>query len=160
MEHAATQSQFDITSQMDFLVPLKQVGMITRSVLESITLFYRPRRIIVISAKSEGALLTYLLPYWEVGRVEFIDEESYFLRNYNLTLGDILSQYDGTRDGDHREPGWWLQQLLKLGACTQIPDISEFYVVWDGKDFFFNFLLLRTIFRRFGANTSLETLRA
>lgn len=161
MEHAATQSQFDITSKMDFLVPLKQVGKITRAVLESITLFYQPRRIIVVSAKSEGALLAYLLPYWEVGRVEFIDEESYFLKNYNLTLEDILSRYDGTREGDHRESGWWLQQLIKLGACTQVPDISDHYVVWDGKHLKLQCVLLFNDFiRRFGTNATLEALRA
>jgi hypothetical protein len=35
--------------------------------------------------------------------------------------------------GDQREPGWWIQQLIKLGASTQIPNISPTYVVWDGK---------------------------
>lgn len=35
--------------------------------------------------------------------------------------------------GDQREPGWWIQQLIKLGAATQIENISPTYVVWDGK---------------------------
>jgi len=34
--------------------------------------------------------------------------------------------------GDQREPGWWVQQLIKLGAATQIQGISSVYVVWDG----------------------------
>ena len=136
MEHPASESQFEVTSQMDFIVPLKQVGLVTRSVLESITLFYKPRRIIVVSAKSEGEILSILLPYWEVGKVEFVEEETFFLKNFNLTLEEILCQFDVRRNGDQREPGWWLQQLIKLGASSQIPNVSDYYVVWDGKSYF------------------------
>lgn len=40
--------------------------------------------------------------------------------------------------GDQREPGWWIQQLIKLGGATQIANISSTYVVWDGKEWLFN----------------------
>jgi hypothetical protein len=132
MEHIIDSSELEITSEMDFVVPLKQVGLITRAVLEALHRFYRPRRIFVISSNREALMLRILLPYWEVGYVEFIAEETFFVPNYNLLLSDLLKEYDTNRPGDQREPGWWIQQLIKLGAATQIPDISTYYAVWDG----------------------------
>jgi hypothetical protein len=135
MEHIATQVEFEITSEMDFIVPLKQIGVITRAVLEAITMFYRPRRIFVVSAKIEEQLLSSLVPYWDVDNVQFIEEEKFFIDNFNLTLNDIMYYYNENRVGDQREPGWWIQQLIKLGAATQIADISSSYVVWDGNTY-------------------------
>ena len=100
MEHTATSDEMVAMSIVDFVVPLKQVGIITRSVLEAIHNFYRPRRIIVVTKKSEADILTKLLPYWNVGRVECIDEETFFIRNFNLSFTDITAQYDPTRSGD------------------------------------------------------------
>ena len=117
---------------VDFIVPLKQVGLITRSVLEAIREFYQPRRIIVVTRKAEGAILRKLSPFWRCGVIETIDEETFFVPNFNLTFEDIVSEYDANRPGDQREPGWWIQQLIKLGAGTQIPNVSPTYVVWDG----------------------------
>lgn len=69
---------------------------------------------------------------WEINNVETIAEEDFFLPNFGLTLDDLVAQYDRNRIGDQREPGWWIQQLIKLGAGTQIPGISPVYIVWDG----------------------------
>lgn len=133
MYHVPDESEYEITSKLDFVVPLKQVGLITRAVLESIHTFYNPRRIIIISSKVEGNIVRALSPHWNAGVIEFVDEETFFERNYNLSIQQILSQYDATREGDQREPGWWIQQLIKLGAASQIPNISTHYVVWDGE---------------------------
>lgn len=136
MEHKVCESELELTSCMDFVVPLKQVGLITRAVLEAIHRFYRPRRIIIVTAKKEERVLMQLVQYWDVGRVEFIAEETFFYQSFQLHLSDIVREYDTTRDGDQREPGWWIQQLIKLGAASEIPDISANYVVWDGKFLF------------------------
>jgi len=111
---------------------LKSVGLITRSVLEAIRIFYKPRRIIVVTAYEEAKILSELVKRWKCGVVECIDEEHFFVNNFNLCLAEIRSVYDFNRVGDQREPGWWIQQLIKLGAATQIKDISDVYVVWDG----------------------------
>lgn len=132
MEHLNNQVEVEIIKDIDFIVPLKQVGLITRAVLESIHLFYKPRRIIVVTSKSESLILEKLAPYWGIGPLLIFKEEMFFERNFGLSLDDILSEYDVNRPGDQREAGWWIQQLIKLGAATQIPDISEVYVVWDG----------------------------
>lgn len=133
MFHETNETEFEITSKLDFIVPLKQVGLITRAVVEAIHAFYAPRRIIIISSKAEGKIVRALSPYWDVGVIEFVDEETFFELNYNLSIKQILSEYDAKREGDQREPGWWIQQLIKLGAASQIPGISTHYVVWDGK---------------------------
>ena len=133
MKHIPDAREMEIYSKMDFVVPLKQVGLITRAVVEAIYLFYAPRRIIIVSSRSEGSIVKTLAPYWNAGIIEFIDEETFFERNYHLTIQQILAEYDPKREGDQREPGWWIQQLIKLGAATQIPNISTHYVVWDGE---------------------------
>jgi hypothetical protein len=133
MYHTADEAEYEITSKLDFVVPLKQVGLITRAVLEAIHQFYGPRRIIVISSKAEGKIVKSLSPHWNAGVIDFIDEETFFERNLNVTIQQIHAEYDSKREGDQREPGWWIQQLIKLGAASQIPNISTHYVVWDGK---------------------------
>lgn len=86
-------------SGVDFIVPLKQVGIITRSVLEAIQRFYRPRRIIVVTKKIEVDILKKLTPYWDVGPVEYMDEAVFFVRNFELSFEDIIAEYDASRPG-------------------------------------------------------------
>jgi hypothetical protein len=132
-EHKISKSELELTCDIDFVVPLKQVGLITRAVLEAIRLFYKPRRIIVVTAKEEANVLKELVKRWKCGVVECLEEETFFENNFSLSLEKIRSYYDFNRPGDQREPGWWIQQLIKLGAAYQIKDISPVYVVWDGK---------------------------
>lgn len=102
MEHISTPEEMKAMSAMDFVLPLKQVGLITRSVLEAIREFYNPRRIIVVTKKIEGQVLLGLLPYWNVGKVECLDEEAFFLRNFNLSFNDIIAEYDVKRIGEKK----------------------------------------------------------
>ena len=121
---------------MDFIIPLKKVGIFTRAVFESIYLYYNPRRIVVVTISEEiQTLKNLILEYkWILGNLEiiYIEETSFFTTNgLNLTLESILEEYDETIPGNQREPGWWIQQLIKLGAPSQVPNISPVYVVWD-----------------------------
>ena len=99
MEHLALSEEMSAMSTVDFIVPLKQVGIISRSVLEAIHEFYRPRRIIVVTKKVEGEILNRLLPYWRVGPVQCIDEDTFFIPNFGLTFEAIVKEYDPTRPG-------------------------------------------------------------
>ena len=145
MEHSATIEELSITSQIDFIVPLKQLGIITRAVLEGIFTMHNPRRIIIIAPATEKDIFYTVIPLWEVGKVEFMSEDEFFSL-LNITVEQLLAEYDSQREGDQREPGWWIQQLIKLGAAF-LPDLSETYVVWDGEliVLFFHF---RTSFNR------------
>lgn len=64
IEHPPTGKEFELMERVDFVVPLKQVGLITRAVLEAIHLFYNPRRIVVITAQDEATILTQLVKRW------------------------------------------------------------------------------------------------
>ncbi len=116
MEHSIDWSEFEILRETDFIVPLKQVGLITRTVLEAVHLFYRPRRIVVVTARSEAVLLRLLSPFWSVGpALQIIAEEDYFMPNFGLSLLDLLAEYDTSRSDDRqREPGWWIQVCIHM----------------------------------------------
>ena len=119
---------------MDFVIPLKKVGLFTRSVLEGIELFYHPKRVIIVTNKQEITFLEKELPLWKVGLIQMIPEESFFLENYGLTMENLENEFqpeEKSKEVNHREFGWWYQQMIKLGASTQIKDISRKYVVWD-----------------------------
>jgi hypothetical protein len=121
-----------LTENIDFVVPIKKVGLFTRAVLEGIHSFYRPRRIIVIIQQSEIVIFIKLSQKWNLENIEMIDETLFFQRNFHLTMEDLEKEFQTTNDKMHREFGWWYQQMIKLGASTQIPNISDPYVVWDG----------------------------
>jgi len=121
-------------NDMDFVVPLKKVGLFTRAVLEGIELFYCPKRVFIVTNKEEIAFLKKELALWNVGFIEMIPEESFFVENYGLTIENLEKEFqpqEKSKDVNHREFGWWYQQMIKLGASTQIKDISRKYVVWD-----------------------------
>ena len=131
-ENFISVEELSLTCDIDFVIPLKQVGLITRAVLEAIHIFYKPRKIFVVTPYEETKILKHLIKIWNVGEVKCIAEEDFFENNYNLNLRKIRQYYDFHRSGNQREPGWWYQQLIKLGASTQIKDLSFVYVVWDG----------------------------
>jgi hypothetical protein len=112
MEHQIDWNEYEILKEMDFIVPLKQIGLITRTVLEAIYLFYKPRRIVVITSRCETMLLKLLSPFWNIGLLHIMTEEDFFLPNFNLTISNILEHYDYTKSSEQtREPGWWLQVM-------------------------------------------------
>jgi hypothetical protein len=117
---------------MDFVVPLKQLGLFTRSVLEGISFFYNPRRIIVVIREDDIPILQKVSLHWKVKKLEIINENIFFMKNYGLTIENLQKVFQTTQDNKHREFGWWYQQMIKLGSSTQIDDISEHYIVWDG----------------------------
>ena len=114
---------------MDFVIPLKKVGLFTRAVLEGIELFYHPKRVLIVTNEKEITFLEKELALWNVGLIQMIPEESFFLENYGLTMENLENEFQS--EEKHREFGWWFQQMIKLGASTQIKDISRKYVVWD-----------------------------
>lgn len=127
--------------RIDFVVPIKKIGMFTKAVLEGIQTFYAPKRIFVVTNQEEKDLLeTEIIVNNDnnnndKSEIVFVDEETFFVKHFGLTMTDLNQVFCKKKDNDnsnHREFGWWYQQLIKLGAFTQIEDISESYVVWDG----------------------------
>ena len=56
------------------------------------------------------------------------EEESYF--QGELTRDRITSETIWGKDTLYK-PGWIYQQILKLGAAEAIPELSDWYLVWD-----------------------------
>ena len=112
---------------MDFVIPLHRANPIFRATIESIIKFYSPRYIHII------------LPFLEIDKIKsnswntlntrlnFIPEETFF---NPLSKTDLEKLYKKI-DDNSREFGWWYQQIIKMGAVKNIPNISDPYVVWD-----------------------------
>lgn len=117
---------------IDFVIPLHRYHNMVRTVIESIQCFYNPRTIYIITPEKFVPQITNIkTPNNEQSNVIGIPEETFFMENYNLTIKDIQNLFNKTQNEQTREFGWWYQQLIKLGAHTQIKGLSDPFIVWD-----------------------------
>ena len=112
----------------DFVIPLFRIRWNTRAVLEGITTHYQPRAIHVIAPKAQAQTLKDIAQDWHTAPLYAHEEETFF-NKCGLTKEDICAELDLGQS--LYTPGWFYQQLLKLGAFEGIEDLSEWYVVWD-----------------------------
>jgi len=112
----------------DFVIPLYQLRWNTRAVLEGLTKHYRPRAIHIIAPETEVRALAPKVKEWQVAPVYTHEEENFFHKS-GLTKDAICSELDLGKS--LYTPGWFYQQLLKIGASEGIDDLSEWFVVWD-----------------------------
>jgi len=117
---------------VDFVIPVCNYNIIIRVTIECIIVNYQPKNIYIITNKRDSEILEKECLQWNVynTKINFIDEEIYFITNYGLTKTNIKQWYTW-KDEQSREYGWWYQQLIKLGAYKQIKNLSDPYVVWD-----------------------------
>jgi hypothetical protein len=102
-----------------------------RTVVEALHTFYSPRTIYIVTPNRFLSTITDASKDWIVKKIVVIPEETFFLHNYNMTYDDIKNLFNNSPNENAREFGWWYQQLIKLGAHTQIHNLSDPYVVWD-----------------------------
>ncbi|MEL6579149.1 MAG: DUF6492 family protein [Cyanobacteria bacterium J06621_12] len=114
--------------ECDFLIPLYRVRWSIRAVLEGITLRYQPRTIHIVAPEDQVQQLSSLTEGWSLSRLELHPEEEFF-NSSDLTKESICAELDLGKS--LYTPGWFYQQLLKLGAFEAIDSLSEWYVVWD-----------------------------
>ena len=112
----------------DFVIPLYRVRWNTRAVLEGITTHYHPRSIHVIAPAEQVNKLKQESQDWQTAQLNLHEEETFFNSN-SLTKEKICAELD--LEQSLYTPGWFYQQLLKLGAFEGIKSLSEWYVVWD-----------------------------
>ena len=119
-------------NEIDFVIPLCKKNMIIRTTIECIIFNYHPKNIYVITNPKDIKYLENECKKWDrlKTKIFFIDEDSFFIKNYNLSRKEIESYYTHI-DDKSREFGWWYQQILKLGAFKQIDNLSDPFVVWD-----------------------------
>lgn len=113
---------------VDFVIPLYRVRWNTRAVLEGLTIHYQPQSIHVVTPKIEANHLQIASQSWKVAPLHVHEEESFF-QQQGLTKASICAELNLA--ASLYKPGWFYQQLLKLGAFEGIDSLSEWYVVWD-----------------------------
>ncbi|MEM6423846.1 MAG: DUF6492 family protein [Cyanobacteria bacterium P01_D01_bin.128] len=109
----------------DFVIPLFKLRWNTRAVLEGLTTHYRPRAIHVIAPAAEANALAESAGAWQSAPLFTHPEETFF----GLSKDEICAEIDLGKS--LYTPGWFYQQLLKLGASEGIEGLSEWYAVWD-----------------------------
>ena len=116
------------TETFDFVIPLFKARWNTRAVLEGLTQHYQPRTIHIITPTTEAAALRTQAASWQTAPIVVHEEEPFF-NSVGLSKDSICAELD--LGESLYTPGWFYQQLLKLGAYDGIPDLSEWYLVWD-----------------------------
>lgn len=115
-------------SDFDFVIPLYRWRWNTRAVLEGLATHYRPRAVHIITPAPEVRSLQTRAREWEIPPL-YIYEEEVFFQKQGLSKEVICAELD--LGESLYTPGWFYQQLLKLGAPEGIEGLSEWYVVWD-----------------------------
>ena len=123
--------KYNYNETTDFVIPLHRYHYMVRTVIEALHTFYSPRIIYIVTPKRFIATINNASKNWLVKKIIIIPEETFFIKNYNMLYDDIKKRFNNTPHENTREFGWWYQQLIKLGAYTQIPNLSDPYVVWD-----------------------------
>ena len=118
----------EVLEVFDFVIPLYRVRWNTRAVLEGITTHYHPRSIHIVAPADRIRKLKQESQDWQTAALELHEEETFF-NSTSLTKEKICAELDLGQS--LYTPGWFYQQLLKLGAFEVIEGLSEWYMVWD-----------------------------
>ncbi len=116
------------TAPFDMVIPLFKARWNTQAVLEGLTHHYSPRAIHLLTPAAEAKALAETSTNWAVAPLQIHAEEEFFQR-LGLTKDSICAELN--LGESLYNPGWFYQQLLKLGAFEGIPSLSEWYLVWD-----------------------------
>lgn len=112
----------------DIVIPLFRVRWNTRAVMEGLTSHYQPRSIHIITLPEEVDKLKTASQTWTTAPLHVHNEEIFFQAR-GLTKTAVCKELNLGKS--LYNPGWFYQQLLKLGAFEGIPELSEWYLVWD-----------------------------
>ena len=115
------------TELFDFVIPLYKMRWNTQAVIEGLTFHYQPRAIHVIAPAAEAIAIQQISSKWKTAPIFTHQEETFFPNE--LTKDKICAELDLAQS--LYTPGWFYQQLLKLGAFEGIEGLSEWYMVWD-----------------------------
>jgi len=113
----------------DTVIPLFKVRWSTPAVLEGVVFRYEPRRICVICPKTEVMTLEKAMVPSGLTNLEIYPEESFFTDKFQIAKEQICGHLD--LEASLYPPGWFYQQILKLGAHYGVPDLSDPFLIWD-----------------------------
>lgn len=115
-------------ASFDIVIPLFRTRWNTRAVMEGLTNHYHPRCIHIITLPDEVENLQEKSQDWNTAPLHIHNEEIFFQAS-GLTKTSICAELNLGKS--LYNPGWFYQQLLKLGAFEGIANLSEWYMVWD-----------------------------
>ncbi len=119
----------NMAEPFDVVIPLYRLRWNTRAVMEGLTAHYAPRAIHVVTPESQVRSLREQAKTWQVSPLFVHPEEPFFKKECGLSKDAICAELE--LGESLYTPGWFYQQLLKLGAPEGIDTLSEWYVVWD-----------------------------
>ncbi len=114
--------------EFSLVMPLFAPRWITRGVFEGLCFHYQPREFYIITPGENVVGVRELSKGWEKGETRLVvcGEENFFpgqAKTGLLTLDQLK--------GSLYQPGWFYQQVLKLGAAEGIADLGDQFLVWD-----------------------------
>ena len=113
----------------DIVIPLFQPRWCTRAVFEGVSQHYSPRKIHVICPEKEVSPLERQAEAWQTSPIEIHSEDTFFESSFGLGKSEIGAILD--LENSLYTPGWFYQQILKLGASDGIEDLSDNFLIWD-----------------------------
>jgi len=113
----------------DLFIPCFEVRWCTRAVLEGLQSHYQPRCIHIMAPRATVDALERLLDRHGLGGICLHREEEAFEAAYGLDKDALCQSLN--LGGSLYNPGWFYQQILKLGAPESIEELSRNYLVWD-----------------------------
>ncbi|MEM6458242.1 MAG: DUF6492 family protein [Planctomycetota bacterium] len=117
--------------QHDVVIPLFNLAWSTRAVYEGVARHYAPRKFLVIAPREVAAALTAAVEDegWDVPGLAVYPEEDFFVERFGLTKDGLAAELD--LEASLYPPGWFYQQLLKLGADDGIAGLTDWFLIWD-----------------------------
>lgn len=112
----------------DVVMPLYKCRWVTRSVVEGLVWHYQPRTINIVTLADQVPAISRLSASWDLKQtsLEIYNEDTFFP---GLPKVDLLNSIHLKKA--LYQPGWFYQQLLKLGAPEGIANLTTPYLVWD-----------------------------
>ena len=109
-------------------IPLFQRGWHTRAVLEGVFAHFQPEAIHIATLPEEIEALSHAVNSWDCGPVVFHNEE-YFFGEGTLNKAALCRRIESLPK--LYQPGWFYQQMLKLGCQESIPELNDWTLIWD-----------------------------
>ena len=115
-------------SPRSIFIPLFQRGWHTRAVLEGVTQYIQPDSIHIASLSTEITSLIHEARSWSTAPLFFHDEETFF-GNSELSKKALCDRIASLPK--LYQPGWFYQQMLKIGCQEAIADLADWTLIWD-----------------------------
>ena len=104
---------------------------VTKKAISALNAFFDPQRIIVVTSQNDychkfRSFASNVQCHSEAKLLPGVTKEG--IREFlKTTYGAFDQNFFRGRDN----AGWYLQQFLKMGALEYLPDLSEYYLIWD-----------------------------